>query len=137
MGKKRVRDMDVAIGRRVRTKRIEMGITQQTLADHLQVAFQQVQKYEKGMNRISSGTLYEIAKVLCADIAYFFVCGNNEESTHPTNNVAGVATGRVKAAHDSAPVEGAELDMLIGYYKRISSQKARRGVLKLVRDLAD
>jgi transcriptional regulator with XRE-family HTH domain len=55
---------DIAIGQRIRAQRIMCGISQGTLADALGVSFQQIQKYEKGVNRVGSGRIVEIAKVL-------------------------------------------------------------------------
>lgn len=64
--------VDVHLGRRVRGRRRAMGVTQAELADGLGVSFQQVQKYERGHNRISASTLCRIAWRLQAQIGYFF-----------------------------------------------------------------
>lgn len=66
-------DRDAEIGRRVRVRRNMLGVTQSDLADALGVTFQQIQKYEKGQNRISVGALSHIAEVLeDTPIGYFF-----------------------------------------------------------------
>ena len=72
MGKRIREPQDAEIGRRVRTLRMQRGLSQTVLADALGVTFQQVQKYEKGMNRISSGRLVRIAEILKVPIAFFF-----------------------------------------------------------------
>jgi transcriptional regulator with XRE-family HTH domain len=72
MGKRIQEPQDAEIGRRVRTLRMQRGLSQTVLADALGVTFQQVQKYEKGMNRISSGRLVRIAEILKVPIAFFF-----------------------------------------------------------------
>jgi transcriptional regulator with XRE-family HTH domain len=64
--------VDIHVGRRVRGRRRAMGVTQAELADGLGVTFQQVQKYERGHNRISASTLCRIAWRLQAQIGYFF-----------------------------------------------------------------
>lgn len=64
--------VDVHVGRRVRLRRRELGVSQGWLADRLGLTFQQVQKYERGSNRISASKLYQIASVLEAPITYFF-----------------------------------------------------------------
>ena len=64
--------VDVLVGRRVRRRRKEIGITQQVLADQLGLTFQQIQKYERGSNRISASKLFEIAQALSVPIGYFF-----------------------------------------------------------------
>ncbi|HEY5338506.1 MAG TPA: helix-turn-helix transcriptional regulator [Rhizomicrobium sp.] len=66
------RQVDDYVGERIRVRRTELGLTQEELARHLQISYQQVQKYETGANRISAGRLYEIALELTVDAAYFF-----------------------------------------------------------------
>jgi len=65
--------VDRHVGRRVAEKRISMGLTQSDLARALKLAFQQVQKYEKGTNRISASKLWDTAAFLGVDIDFFFV----------------------------------------------------------------
>lgn len=64
--------IDVHVGRRVRLRRKELGISQQCVADGLGLTFQQVQKYERGANRISASKLYEIGRLLRVPIGWFF-----------------------------------------------------------------
>lgn len=64
--------VDTHVGRRVRELRKALRLSQQDLARHLDLTFQQVQKYERGLNRISASKLYEIAQVLRVPVAYFF-----------------------------------------------------------------
>ncbi len=61
------------VGKRLRLCRTQRGISQQTLANHLSLTFQQIQKYEKGANRISCSMLYEIATFLNVPIEFFFL----------------------------------------------------------------
>ena len=56
--------IDVEVGRRIRMERLARGLTQTELADHLGLTFQQVQKYEKGVNRVGAGRLAKIADIL-------------------------------------------------------------------------
>ena len=75
MGKglqRRTTSFDKHIGKRLHAKRSELGVSQTALAGAVGVAFQQVQKYEKGTNRISAGRLWEVAKFLKVPIQYFF-----------------------------------------------------------------
>ena len=71
----RTPDFDRGIGERVRTARLTAGLTQKDLADQLGIRFQQVQKYEKGQNRISASTLFKVAEVLKTDLLYFLTGG--------------------------------------------------------------
>ena len=64
--------IDVYVGSRVRMRRLLLGLSQERLADQIGVTFQQVQKYEKGMNRIGASRLQKIAEVLSASPSYFF-----------------------------------------------------------------
>ena len=64
--------IDIEIGKRVRRARVAAGWTQTQLADQLGITFQQVQKYEKGVNRIGGGRLYKIARILGMKITYSF-----------------------------------------------------------------
>ena len=64
--------IDVEIGARLRQARVAAGFTQTELGVQLGISFQQVQKYEKGRNRIGGGRLYKIARVLGVKITYFF-----------------------------------------------------------------
>src|SRR5258708_4423712 len=68
----RTQDIDRHVGARVRERRIMMGLTQQQLADLIGVTYKQAHKYERGINRVSAGRLYEIAQVLSVPIGYFF-----------------------------------------------------------------
>jgi transcriptional regulator with XRE-family HTH domain len=71
-GGNRTQDIDRHVGARVRERRIMLGFTQQQLADLIGVTYQQAHKYERGINRISAGRLFEIAHVLSVPVNYFF-----------------------------------------------------------------
>jgi transcriptional regulator with XRE-family HTH domain len=65
-------NVDRYVGARIRERRIMLGLTQQQLADLIGVTYQQAHKYERGINRVSAGRLYEIAKVLSVPVGYFY-----------------------------------------------------------------
>lgn len=67
------------VGKRIRERRTMLGLTQQELADLIGVTYQQAHKYERGVNRISSGRLFEIARVLGVSVGYFFEGVGEEE----------------------------------------------------------
>lgn len=75
----RTQDIDHHVGARVRERRIMLGFTQQQLADLIGVTYQQAHKYERGINRISAGRLFEIAHVLNVPVNHFFE-GLNSDS---------------------------------------------------------
>jgi transcriptional regulator with XRE-family HTH domain len=64
--------IDDHVGRRIRERRILLGLTQQELGEMIGVTYQQAHKYERGINRVSAGRLFEIARVLSAPITYFY-----------------------------------------------------------------
>lgn len=64
--------VDVHVGKRVRHRRWVSGTTQQQLADQVGIKFQQIQKYETGMNRVSASRLWDIAHALGVEVAFFF-----------------------------------------------------------------
>jgi transcriptional regulator with XRE-family HTH domain len=68
----RANDTDRRVGARIRERRIMLGLSQQQMADLIGVTYQQAHKYERGINRISAGRLYEIAQVLGVPVGYFF-----------------------------------------------------------------
>ena len=85
----RAQDIDRHIGARLRQKRVINGLTQQALADLIGVTYQQAHKYESGVNRISAGRLYMIARVLGVEVGYFFdgVEGEEPQEQSPQQRV--------------------------------------------------
>lgn len=122
--------VDVAVGIAIRGRGKSMGMSQESLADALGLTFQQVQKYEKGSNRISASKLFETARFLKAPIELFF------------RGVADAEIGEGFAVSDSetsvhaflATSEGIELAQA---FPRIAKAAARKRVVDLVRALAD
>ncbi|HSQ97508.1 MAG TPA: helix-turn-helix transcriptional regulator [Rickettsiales bacterium] len=70
--KRRGDPVDVYVGSRIREKRVILGMSQEKLGSQLGISLQQVQKYEKGINRIASSRLHEIAEILKVHVSYFF-----------------------------------------------------------------
>ena len=68
----RATETDRYVGGRIRERRVMLGLSQQQMADMIGVTYQQTHKYERGINRISAGRLYEIAQVLRVPLSYFF-----------------------------------------------------------------
>ena len=72
MAGKRFGEVDGHVGRRVRERRLALGISQEKLGNALGISFQQVQKYEVGTNRVAAGRLWDMANILEVDVGYFF-----------------------------------------------------------------
>ncbi|MFT4074829.1 MAG: helix-turn-helix domain-containing protein [Asticcacaulis sp.] len=122
--------VDLHVGARVRMRRKFLGMSQESLAEVIELTFQQVQKYERGSNRISASKLYEIAKALKAPIAYFFEgYGENEA-------VEGFSESESEQfVHGFLmTTEGIELAEA---FPRVKNAKLRRRILELVRTLGE
>jgi transcriptional regulator with XRE-family HTH domain len=117
--------VDRRLGQRVRARRLELGMSQERLAELLGVTFQQVQKYEMGVNRIAASRLYDIARALDLPVARFF--------EGLSQACAGGEAEREVVGDALATPEGVGLLALFG---SIKSVKQRRRVLDLVRALA-
>lgn len=115
--------VDVHVGRRMRQRRQELGMTQTTLGDSVNVTFQQVQKYERGANRISASRLYAFAKVLGVPVTYFF-----EDVPQDI---------RDQMVPDGRAAMEPELAAFVESYYRIKDPVLRHQVLGLVKATAD
>ena len=124
----RAHHIDIHAGTRVRTRRKALKISQQELAKHLNLTFQQVQKYERGSNRISASKLFEIAQVLQVPVAYFF-------EGYPTDGTASHVPASPQAeVHEF--LRTAEAMDLGTAFLGIPSTEQRRRILDLMRAMA-
>jgi transcriptional regulator with XRE-family HTH domain len=123
--------VDLHVGARVRMRRRLSGVSQEKLAEALGLTFQQVQKYERGANRVSASKLYEIAAALQTPVAFFF-----EGLADPS--VADGSGGAIAAenfVHDFLMTsEGLEL---AGLFPRLRRGPLRRRILDLVRAIVE
>jgi transcriptional regulator with XRE-family HTH domain len=121
--------IDRVVGQRIRWRRRELKLTQERLGELLELTFQQVQKYEKGVNRVSAGRLYEIAGVLGVPISYFFE-GAEEflEAEH--------AEFAEDEDEPHAPVMTPETLELISAFQKIEDISLRKSLLNTVRAAA-
>jgi transcriptional regulator with XRE-family HTH domain len=116
--------VDRHVGLRIRMRRKELGVSQERLADALGITFQQVQKYERGANRVSASKLWEIAAALRTPVAYFYDGLGDQD-----------AAAQRDAAHEfMLSSEGIEL---MAAFPRISEPLVRRKIVELVRVVAD
>ena len=117
--------VDLHVGLRIRMRRKEMGVSQERLADALSITFQQVQKYERGANRVSASKLWEIASALKTPVAYFYDGLGDPDA---------VVSQRDAAQEFLLATEGIEL---IAAFPRIVEPAIRRKIVELVRVVAD
>ena len=130
MPKKQANPVDAHVGHRVRLRRMLIGMSQERLGELLGLTFQQVQKYEKGINRIGAGRLFEVSGILGVPIGFFY------EGVEAGANAGGFAE-----EEEPPPVmeflssgEGLQLSLA---FMSIKDVKVRRRILDLVRSLAD
>ncbi|HZZ36490.1 MAG TPA: helix-turn-helix transcriptional regulator [Caulobacteraceae bacterium] len=123
--------VDLHVGARVRMRRRLAGVSQEKLAEALGLTFQQVQKYERGANRVSASKLYEIAAALQTPVAFFF-----EGLADPSiADNAKVQIGAEQFVHDFLMTsEGLELASL---FPRLRRGPLRRRLLDLVRAIVE
>lgn len=121
--------VDVHVGSRIRLRRQLLRMSQEKLGDELGVTFQQVQKYERGANRVGASRLYRLSRVLEVPVQFFFEGLNDQESMG------------MMAENDQTPIvydfiQSSDGVSLAESFSRIKDAKVRRRVLELVRTLA-
>lgn len=122
-------DIDAHVGRRVKMRRMELGLSQQNLGTRLGVSFQQIQKYERGTNRIGAGRLFEIAQVLGVGIDYFYIEAENVPMEE--------GTGGDDVARLGQFVMSAEGLMLCRAFMHIKDAATRKRIVDLLHSLGD
>ncbi|WP_395673295.1 helix-turn-helix domain-containing protein [Inquilinus sp.] len=117
--------VDVHVGTRLRQRRTLLGMSQEKLAAAFGVSFQQIQKYERGANRVSASRLHQLTRILNVPVGYFFegmtAEGQNGTAIHPV--------------HDSEMVASRETLELVRAYYKIEDATVRRRLVDLLRSL--
>jgi transcriptional regulator with XRE-family HTH domain len=128
--------VDIHVGARLKTQRALKGLSQERLADSIGLTFQQIQKYERGANRVSASRLYQFSKILNVPISYFFE--EYRENGRPSYLEYGFGE------NDQAPFEldqdlltKKETVELIRAYYSIPDAKLRKDVMKMLKSMAD
>ncbi|MBJ3762463.1 helix-turn-helix transcriptional regulator [Maribius pontilimi] len=119
--------VDVHVGKRIRHRRWMLGMTQQQLAEKVGIKFQQIQKYETGMNRVSASRLWDIADALDVQVAFFFE-GMSEDNDAQTDTV-------IKGSANDLLTDKEALELVRSYYAIPENQ--RRRLFELARVLSD
>jgi len=127
--------IDVHVGARVRLRRTLLGISQVGLAEAIGLTFQQVQKYEKGLNRVSSSRLYELAEMLDVSIPYFFDEMSGGVSAQ-TPSALMKAKQRPENEQEADPLARRETLELVRAYYRIPDPVVRKRLGDLVKAVA-
>lgn len=128
--------IDIHVGRQIRLQRTLLGLSQEQLAKGLSITFQQIQKYERGANRVSASRLWDISQILKVDIGYFF---NDMSSSTKSSSPRQMAL-----AEDKLDVELPGKDTLtrretlelVRHYYRIEDGQIRKRVFEMVKSIA-
>lgn len=128
--------VDIHVGERLRSRRNLLGMSQEKLADSVGITFQQVQKYERGTNRVSASRLWQFSKVLGVSTSYFF-----EQFSDKKPSVPAPAFGMADNAQDAFQTEEdlmskkETLDLIREYYS-IPDPKLRKDLFKMIKTMA-
>lgn len=128
------RPVDVHVGSRVRLRRTMLGMSQEKLGKAIGLTFQQVQKYERGANRIGASRLFELSKVLDVPVSFFFDDMPPEVSEGGAAMAGGLAEGG--GAYEYDPMAKRETLELVRAYYKIKDAKVRKRIFELTKALA-
>src|SRR5688572_29580451 len=124
--------VDVHVGQRLRVRRSLLGLSQEKLAESIGLTFQQIQKYERGMNRISAGRLYQFSKILDVPVTYFY---DQFVAAGKVANI-GMADNDQDEFNAGDLMQNKEtLDLVRAYYS-IENPEMRKDILKFVKSMA-
>lgn len=133
MSAKKPHPMDVHAGSRLRLRRMVIGMSQEKLAERMGISFQQIQKYEKGTNRIGASRLWQLARILDVPVQFFFDDASIDVEP-PIDSIGGsnaVATALIDFLQSR---DGLQLNQA---FVRISDPKVRKKLVELAQTLAD
>lgn len=129
--KKKPNPTDVHVGSRIRLRRNMIGLSQEKLGESLGITFQQIQKYEKGTNRVGASRLQAISEILGVPVSFFFEDVPGADNDSPRGFAEESSTAFVVDFLSSA--EGVQLNRA---FARISDPKIRRKLIELAKVLA-
>jgi len=129
--------VDVFVGNKVKSRRMILGLSQEDLAKSIGLTFQQVQKYERGTNRISVSRLVDICKVLKAPVDYFFE-GTANMMRPGTRNLAlkGMSDGKQEVLEPDTLTKRDVLE-LVRAYSTIKSPQLKKQILEMARAMSN
>jgi len=128
---KRPNPIDVHVGSRVRLRRTMLGMSQEKLGENLGITFQQIQKYEKGANRIGASRLYEISTVLGTPVSFFF-----DDAPDTGKRTAGGFAESESANYVFDFLSTSEGLQLNRAFLKISDPKIRRKIVEMVKAMS-
>jgi transcriptional regulator with XRE-family HTH domain len=136
----RFHPVDTHVGARLRQRRNLVGLSQTKLSESVGLTFQQIQKYERGANRISSSRLYEFAKVLAVPVSYFFdEMPSNALSGRPLSGHGRKGFGEAGSPfkQEKDPLSKRETLELVRAYNKIDKERVRDSIFAAVKALGE
>ncbi|HVO04163.1 MAG TPA: helix-turn-helix transcriptional regulator [Candidatus Cybelea sp.] len=127
--------IDVHVGSRIRLRRTLLGLSQEKLGEAIGLTFQQVQKYERGANRVGSSRLYDLSRVLDVSIAYFFDEMPNTVQDKSPSRLMGLAHPPTVEYEPDPMAKRETLELVRAYYK-ITEPSVRKKVFDLIKSIA-
>lgn len=126
--------VDVHVGRRLRLKRTILGLSQEAVGKEIGVTFQQIQKYERGINRMGASRLFDFAKALGVQVSYFF----EGYGDYAMDEVSAYALGEpTQSGYEHEKVNNREtLEVMRAYY-RIKNPAVRKRIIDLIKAMAE
>jgi len=128
--------VDIHVGSRVRMRRTLLGMSQEKLGDALVLTFQQVQKYERGANRIGSSRLFEISRILDVPVSFFFEEMSSEAASAGPLTDSGDPPTADPEEFQRDPLAKRETLELVRAYYRITDPRVRKRVFELTKSIA-
>ncbi|UKJ74548.1 helix-turn-helix domain-containing protein [Azospirillum brasilense] len=134
-GRKGPNPIDVHVGSRVRLRRTLLGMSQEKLGEAIGLTFQQVQKYERGANRIGASRLFDLSRVLDVPVSFFFDDMPAEAAAAPVDDEEGNTAGfeERSGAFEPDPMAKRETLELVRAYYRIPDATVRKRMFELVK----
>ena len=127
--------IDVHVGARIRVRRTLLGLSQEKLGEMIGLTFQQVQKYERGSNRVGASRLFDLARVLDVPMSFFFEDMDDKPSGRQSRR-RGAAEDRASYTAAGSPITKRETLELVRAYYHIDDADVRRRVFDLVRAMS-
>jgi transcriptional regulator with XRE-family HTH domain len=128
--------IDVHVGQRLRVRRSLLGLSQEKLAESIGLTFQQIQKYERGMNRISAGRLYQFSKILEVPVTYFYDQLGNAAKAYSSSTYGLADNDQEEFAAGDLMQNKETLDLVRAFYT-IDNPEIRKDILKFVKSMAN
>lgn len=128
--------IDIHVGGRVRLRRTLLGMSQERLGEMIGLTFQQVQKYERGSNRIGASRLYDLSRVLEVPISFFYEDMTEETAGQSPRLRAGLSEAPGEPYAEADPLNRAETLELVRAYYRIKDPNVRKRLFELCKAMA-